>query len=107
HYTLRHALKVGFSIMEGVGDEGTFTYPIPSIKAIAMVIPDVITLRSAPAEYRRLLMSLRNRQEQERIETFGGKSTSCKYNLCIDKKVLDLTAYLKIQDMHQNYAASA
>ena len=107
HYTLRHALKAGFVIIEGIGNEGTFTYPIPSIKAIAMVIPDVITLRSAPLEHRRQLMSLRIRPEQERLEVLGGVPTRCIYELCVDKKVLDLQAYVSILSMHLQYAASA
>lgn len=107
HYTLRHALKSGFAIMEDLGNGGTFTYPIPSIKAIAMVIPDVIALSSAPLEQRRNMMSLRLRPEQERIEKLGSTPTRCVYRLCIDKKVLDLGAYVEVLQMHHQYAASA
>lgn len=107
HYTLRHALKVGFTIMEEVGDAGTFTYPIPSIKAIAMVIPDAITLGSASRDSRKKLMSLRMRPEQEVLEEVHGRLLRCKYELCIDKKVLDLVAYMNVLKMHQCYAASA
>ncbi|MFZ1693419.1 MAG: hypothetical protein WAT74_09500 [Flavobacteriales bacterium] len=107
HYTLRHALKSGFTIMEEIGNGGTFTYPIPSIKAIAMVIPDVIALSSAPIEQRRNIMSLRLRPEQERIEMLGSTPTRCIYQLCIDKKVLDLRAYVEVMQMHFQHAASA
>lgn len=107
HYTLRHAVKVGFTVIEDVGHGGTFTYPIPSIKAIAMVIPDVLTMASANSDSRRRLMSLRMRPEQESLESLNGSVVMCKYELCIDKKVLDLVAYVNVLRMHHNYAASA
>lgn len=107
HYTLRHALKSGFTIMEEIGNGGTFTYPIPSIRAIAMVIPDAIALSTAPLEHRRNMMSLRLRPEQERIEVLGTVPTRCVYQLCIDKKVLDLRAYIEVLYMHHQHVASA
>jgi hypothetical protein len=107
HYTLRHATKSGFTIMEDVGHEGTFTYPIPSIKAIAMVIPNVITLETAPALHRKELLSLRLRPKQDRIEVINGVATMLKYDLCIDQKVIDLTGYLSIEVMRCRYAATA
>lgn len=107
HYTLRHALKAGFTIMEELGEGGTFTYPIPSIKAIAMVIPDAISLSAATSPYRHQLLSLRLRPEQRRTETLNGETTLLVYQLCIGCKVLDMSAYRAIESDRTNYAASA
>lgn len=107
HYTLRHALKAGFSILEELGDGGTFTYPIPSIKAIAMVIPDVVTLGSATSPYRHQLLSLRLRPVQKRVEVFNGEPILLDYNLNIGGKLIDLKAYRSIEEDRSLYSATA
>ncbi|HRO98816.1 MAG TPA: hypothetical protein PLN54_05225 [Flavobacteriales bacterium] len=107
HYTLRHALKAGFTIMEGVGDGGTFTYPIPSIKAIAMVIPDAITLSSAPLAHRQQLLSLRLRPSQERVDILNGKPVKLKYELWLAGKVIDLGAYREVLNLRASFAETA
>lgn len=107
HYTLRHALKAGFTILEQIGEGGTFTYPIPSIKAIAMVIPNVITLHSANPSFRQQLFSLRLRPNQERIEMLGGEAVQLKYDLCVKGLLLDMTAYRAIETFRESFAVSA
>lgn len=107
HYTLRHALKAGFTIMEGIGDGGTFTYPIPSIKAIAMVIPDAIALSTAPLVHRQQLLSLRLRPSQERIDILNGKPVRLKYDLWLAGKVIDLGAYKEVLSLRASFAESA
>jgi len=98
HYTLRHALRVGFTIMEDVGDGGTFTYPIPSIKAIAMVIPDVRSIDQASVANRKNLMSLRLRPDQTRVETPAQTPFDVRYQLLLDRTVLSLVPYKKIEE---------
>lgn len=107
HYTLRHALKAGFTIMESIGDGGTFTYPIPSIKAIAMVIPDAIALSTAPLVHRQQLLSLRLRPSQERIDILNGKPVRLKYDLWLAGKVIDLAAYKEVLSLRASFAESA
>jgi hypothetical protein len=107
HYTLRHALKAGFTVMDGVGDGGTFTYPIPDIRSIAMVIPDVITLDMAMPAFRERILSLRLRPEQNRVECPSGIDLDVKYELLLDHKILDLHAYRSIQRQKMQYQASA
>jgi hypothetical protein len=107
HYTLRHALKAGFTIMEHLGNGGTFTYPIPSIKAIAMVIPNVITLATATDPFRNQLISLRLRPEQKRTEVLNGKPTLLDYQLRIPGIPIDMWAYRSIEEDRSLYAASA
>lgn len=107
HYTLRHAIKSGFEIIEEIGEGGTFTYPIPSIKAIAMVIPDTITLRSAPIECRQHLLSLRLRPMQENIEMINGEPVLLRYDLCIDTQILDMPLYRSIATLREHHAITA
>jgi hypothetical protein len=107
HYTLRHAMKAGFTILEELGNGGTFTYPIPSIRAIAMVIPDVISLSSSNAPYRHQLLSLRIRPEQSHTEILNGEPTILDYQLQLSGKLIDLGAYRTIMDCRSEYAETA
>jgi hypothetical protein len=96
HYTLRHALKVGFQIIENVGDGGAFNYPVPRIKSFAMVIPDTILLESAPNAFRERILSLRCRPMQERIESPSGVAYPVRYILHVDATRKDLSVYGRI-----------
>lgn len=81
HYTLRHAVKVGFQIMEDFGDGGAISYPIPRIKSFAMVIPDTILLETAPERYRARIISLRCRPDQDSIEAPAGVPLGVRFRL--------------------------
>ncbi len=107
HYTLRHALKAGFTILEHLGDGGTFTYPIPSIKAIAMVIPDVVSLSTTSSPFRQQLISLRLRPEQQRVQVLNGETTILDYHLCIGGRLIDLNDYRSIEESRSFYAETA
>lgn len=107
HYTLRHALKAGFTIIENLGDGGTFTYPIPSIKAIAMIIPDVTTLAHANSVHRQSLLSLRLRPNQKRVDLIGGELIELDYQLCICGKLVNMVALNTIEADRLLYAKSA
>jgi len=97
HYTLRHALRVGFTVIENVGDGGTFTYPIPSIRAIAMVIPDVRSVDTATVSNRKDLMSLRLRPVQTRVEAPAQFEMEVRYELILDRSILALVPYRLIE----------
>ena len=105
HYTLRHALKVGFQILETVGDGGAFNYPVPQIKSFAMVIPDTILLEGAPTAYRERLISLRCRPLQERMESPTGISYPVRYLLHVDADQRDLAVYGSIASEHLRQCA--
>ena len=96
HYTLRQAIKAGFVPLESIGDKGTFTYPIPSIKAIAMVVPDTISLHTSPQEYREALVSLRLRPLQERTEMLGGNGCQVRYLLQLPEPAVHMSLYGRI-----------
>lgn len=104
HYTLRHALRAGFNMMEAVGEAGTFTYPIPSIKALAMVIPDVRSLDSSPAAVRRNIMSLRLRPDQVRSERPAQVDLELTYSLLLDRSAPTAGPYALIQQAHLEHA---
>ncbi|HRH69757.1 MAG: hypothetical protein JNL43_01560 [Flavobacteriales bacterium] len=105
HYTLRHALKVGFQILETVGDGGAFNYPVPRIKSFAMVIPDTILLEGAPSAFRERLISLRCRPIQERIESPTGLPYLVRYVLHVDAGQEDLSVYGHIASEHWRQCA--
>ena len=96
HYTLRHALKVGFQLMDTLGDGGAFTYPIPRIKSFAMVIPDTLTLASAPGSRRQRIVSLRCRPQQERVEAPTGIPYAVRYRLHLDADPVSTAIYRHI-----------
>jgi hypothetical protein len=101
HYTLRHALKGGFIIMEQFGEGGALNYPIPQIKSFPMVIPDTILLEAAPAQYRQKLISLRCRPVQERIESPTGIPYGVRYQLLLGSAQFDPGIYSEIEREYQ------
>ncbi len=102
HYTQRHARRVGFRALESVGNKGVFTYPIPSIRSIAMVIPDTVTLASAEESMRQAILSLRVRPLQARLENPAGIDLDVKYLLQLDNAHVDMALYGRIQrDRHR------
>lgn len=96
HYTLRQAVRSGFVPMNDIGDHGKFPYPIPSITAFAMVVPDAITLNAAPQAQREALMSLRLRPIQERNEDLGGRNVQIRYLLQLPEAAVNMSLYGRI-----------
>lgn len=105
HYTLRHALRVGFTIMGDVGHEGTFTYPIPSIKAIAMVMPDTLLLTEAQDKHRLPVISLRMRPQQVRVEQPAHEELVVDYDLRLNTRLIDMNAYSVVKEDRLRYTA--
>jgi len=105
HYTLRHARKVGFVPLEGIGDKGVFTYPIPSIRSIAMVIPDAFALTHASLRIRESIFSLRTRPVQSRLENPAGCALEVNYLLHADNQQLNLRVFGEILQCRHRYSA--
>lgn len=100
HYTQRHPRRNGFVVMEGVGEKGCFSYPIPSIKAIAMVNRDTIILPDATDQQRHLIFSIRLRPVQVRVETPASTPLEVHYDIRVAKGgIFDMHAYRAIEDM--------
>ena len=95
-YTQKHPMRNGFLVMENVGDKGTFTYPIPTITAVAMFNPDTMLLPNASVEHRQFLYSLRLRPRQIRIECPAKTHFEISYDIQLNEQLLDLHAYQSI-----------
>lgn len=106
HYTIRHAVKAGFTVMEHLGNQGTFTYPIAAIKAIAMVVPDVITLDTANGVYRNRLISLRLRPDQECVEELQAGPIQLVYRLRLKNMPVEMWAYRAIMEDRSHFGAT-
>ncbi|MEN8136984.1 MAG: hypothetical protein ABFR62_00950 [Bacteroidota bacterium] len=85
-WTLRTATKMGFEILRTVGDNGSFSYPRPDLKATVVVLHDTDSLVKARDDERNVINDLRNRPVQERQEQiFLGKDVyDVSYELFID-----------------------
>lgn len=105
HYTLRHARKVGFVPLEGIGDKGVFTYPIPSIRSIAMVIPDAYALTHASSPIREAIFSLRTRPVQSRLENVTDCALEVNYLLHADNQQPNLQVFGQIIKYRHRYSA--
>ena len=96
HYTLHHALKVGFTLLDEVGDGGTFSYPIPSIKAIALYVPDVISVDQAQSRHRQRVISLRLRPDQIAVEEPVDKPMTVDYRLNLRQSAHEIDQFQDI-----------
>jgi hypothetical protein len=105
HYTLHHALKVGFTVLDEVGDGGTFSYPIPSIKAIALYVPDVISVDQAQSGHRQRVISLRLRPDQIAEEQPMGKPMTVDYRLNLRQSAQEVDQYQGIIESRLRYIA--
>jgi len=97
HYTLRLAIKCGFSIVEEIGEGGAVTYPLPRIKSFAMVLPDTALLAVAPTNHRQRMISLRCRPRQIRIESPSGAPYAVRYELLIERNASMRRIYSDIE----------
>jgi len=93
HYTKKHPSRNGFVTMTQVGDQGSFDYPIPRIKSIAMVNPDTVLLPHATFEQRQQIYSLRLRPQQTRVECPSGTELLVEYDLLMGQYAIDMIAY--------------
>ena len=80
-YTISMAQNVGYTILESVGNKGTFYYPKLDLIATTMVLEDVGTLKLASEEERTSIMSMRQNPNQVRIEVLRKKELEINYRL--------------------------
>lgn len=105
HYTKKHPSRNGFVVMEDLGDQGTFAYPVPGITAIAMVNPNTSLLEHASPEHRQVLYSLRLRPEQVRIESPLQIPMEVHYQMRLESGLFDLQAYRDIEADRLRFSA--
>jgi hypothetical protein len=105
HYTQRHPKRNGFVVMDNVGEKGCFSYPNPSIKAIAMVNKDTMLLADASNDQRQLIYSIRTRPKQVRVEAPNSTPMEIHYDMQIQQGVMDLHAYQSIEQARLSQTA--
>ena len=67
-YVVPYTTRVGFMAMDMIGDNGSFCFPVPSIRSHAMIIHDLATLKVANFSDRHRILSLRLNPAQTRQE---------------------------------------
>jgi hypothetical protein len=107
-YTKRHPATNGFELVETVGDGGVFAYPRPDFQGIVMFNPDTHLLSTAHPLQRAVLMSLRVRPEQTRLEQPGRTPLEVHYRLRVNADAQYDAAYRCIvEDRQLNLALTA
>lgn len=97
HYTQKHPKTNGFTVMEELGENGSFNYPTARIRSIAMLNPDTLMLPHAAPEQRQRIFSLRMRPYQRKTEQPAGALLDVDYRIRIDPKLIDHTPYVQIE----------
>lgn len=101
-YVAPYCRMNGFEPIIEVGDQGRFTFPIPSISSYAMVIPSVDLILNAEDEERRRVLSLRLRPDQVRIEQPKREPLEVTYALLLDRAD---RRYKAVADYRSRFAA--
>ncbi|MFZ6051109.1 hypothetical protein [Halocola ammonii] len=78
-YTLDLAKSIGFSVLEEIGNQGTFKYPNDRFVASALRIVDLEELKTAIPSERRRIFSIRRNPSQEFIELSQKKNVAVAY----------------------------
>jgi hypothetical protein len=82
-YTVQMAVDMGYHILEGLGNNGTFYYPKLDLVATALFLPDVDTLSKADEETRSHINYLRTHPIGVRNEIIKKREVIIDYQLAI------------------------
>jgi hypothetical protein len=80
-YTLELAQSLGFQILEGYGDKGSYAYPTPEFKSFILGIPNLESLDTAQPKEKDRLFSLSSNPNQVFVENSQKKQVLVKYIL--------------------------
>jgi len=83
--TVRISKKVGYEIIESLGDNGTFYYPKEGLVATVLAIDNVEDLPTADVVERDFIFRLRKNNVQETLETGPRGEMMVKFDLTIKK----------------------
>jgi len=83
--TVRISKKVGYEIIESLGDNGTFYYPKEGLVATVLAIDNVEDLPTADVVEREFIFRLRKNNVQETLETGPRGEMMVKFDLTIKK----------------------
>jgi hypothetical protein len=96
-YTLKYALRLGFRIIDEVGQSGIFEYPRPGFLGIVCGTTETAAMAQSRPDLRARIISLRLRPEQEHLEDTGSTLLNIRYRLMLRGNVIDLASYRTIQ----------
>ncbi len=103
-YTLKYALRLGYGIMEDVGTSGIFdNYPRPGFLGIVIRLNDVSTMERSRPAFRRRMISLRLRPNQQVVEDTGVAQLNVCYDLVLKQDVIDIGSYTRIEEDRLRY----
>jgi hypothetical protein len=83
--TVRISKKVGYEVIESLGDNGTFYYPKEGLIATVLAIDNVDELPTADDSEREFIFHLRNNTVHETLETGPKGDMMVKFDLIINK----------------------
>lgn len=86
-YTLPMAQNAGFTILESIGNHGTFYYPKIDLLATAVYMDDVAGLRNADEQDRKAILKLRQNLNVVILEELRNKKMTIHYDLQIPNLV--------------------
>jgi hypothetical protein len=72
-HTIGIMQNLGFTIVETIGDNGSFTYPDPRYKSTIVELDDTIALSTMSETERQIIFSLRQNPVQTFLETYRGE----------------------------------
>lgn len=80
-HTLKISVEKGFEVEKSIGNEGTFIYPKLDLVATSILIRDLQHLPLALPEERKIILDLRKKPNQVRIEQGAKGDMPISYNL--------------------------
>lgn len=85
-YTVSIAERVGFTLLDKVGNKGTFYYPKLDLIATAVILEDTTSLSTAKPMERKRMLELKNEPNQFAMERLPGKRTEVgiQYEMKLD-----------------------
>tara|TARA_R110002020_G_scaffold395280_5_gene605378 strand:- start:402 stop:1106 length:705 start_codon:yes stop_codon:yes gene_type:complete len=83
--TVRISKKVGYQVIESLGDNGTFYYPKEGLIATVLAIDNVDDLPTADDIEREFIFRLRNNVVHETLETGPKGDMMVRFNLSVNK----------------------
>lgn len=104
-YTMPMVKKVGFTVEDSLGKNGTFVYPNDDYLARVLRKMNAVTLESADEHHRWKMISLRIRPEQTRVEHGPKGPIRVTYQLRMSTNVIHLNSYELIEDSWVRYGA--
>lgn len=82
-YTVNMALDLGMTIVESLGNKGTFYYPKIDLLTTLLVNDDLVAFKGASEDCRSIILELVNNPNEVRIEKLRKKEIEIHYSLTV------------------------